>query len=458
MDSGFDIRAPGPIEPRDPADNSFTDTDFDALLASAGVSPEDQRLTVAVSGGSDSLALAILLARWCGRNRVSLSALTVDHGLRPDSVGEARRVGEWMAAYGIDHHVLRWQGDKPASGVQEAARYARYDMMSRWCRDNGVHKLCLAHQAEDQAETFLMRAARGSGIDGLACMRPVSRRAGICLIRPLLGVSRSQLRGVLTAADQDWINDPSNSNEIYLRTRLGRLVTGLQNSGLPVQRIVALAAGFGELRDGFDAIIDEILRMGVTLHCEGYATVNARLLVQMHEEVGRRLLIHLVRLIGGKPYAPRRDRVDRAVDRLRSNITPKSMTLGGCRIMHQGHEIMISREVRRDESQMAVLPGDNVHWRGLFACSISADSPANSAPVYVRSLGPEGWREVVKECPELRNSAIPYPVRLALPALADEREIVAVPHLNFRRKRRQADVNGPSAHFDAAIFLQLNAR
>src|SRR5690606_28898682 len=124
----------------------------------------------------DSMALALLLAHWAGGRNVTLHALTVDHDLRDASVDEALQVERWMNAAGIPHTTLRWEDGRayrarPGS-AQEAARDARYELMLNWCAENGASHLFLAHHADDQAETFLMRLARGSGVDGLAAMAP----------------------------------------------------------------------------------------------------------------------------------------------------------------------------------------------------------------------------------------------------------------------------------------------
>ena len=136
-------------------------------------------VAVGVSGGADSLALLLLmdeLLRPLGRR---VAALTVDHGLRKESRAEAEYVAGVAAARGIEHHILTWQGDKPRSGVEEAARTARYALLCSWCHEHGVETLCMAHHQQDQAETFLIRLQRGSGLTGLCGMAAVSRLNGL---------------------------------------------------------------------------------------------------------------------------------------------------------------------------------------------------------------------------------------------------------------------------------------
>ena len=124
-------------------------------------------VAVAVSGGADSLALVLMAAEMYAVDSIKIVALTVDHGLRSTSAQEAEYVANLMKAHGIEHHILVWEGIKPQTGIEEAARAARYELMREWCLRNDVHYLMVAHHLFDQAETFLMRLQRGSGLKGL---------------------------------------------------------------------------------------------------------------------------------------------------------------------------------------------------------------------------------------------------------------------------------------------------
>ena len=191
-----------------------------AALAAIGGFDARPFIAVAVSGGPDSLALTILADRWARERGGRLAALTVDHQLRSESAEEARLVGGWLAARGIAHHVLVWTNTKPATGIQKAARAARYHLLAEWCRAQGCLHLLTAHHREDQAETSLIRRRAGSGIDGLAGMSAVREMPGIRLVRPLLGVAKARLVALLTAERQPFFSDPSNRNPVFERARL----------------------------------------------------------------------------------------------------------------------------------------------------------------------------------------------------------------------------------------------
>jgi tRNA(Ile)-lysidine synthase len=182
------------------------------------------RIAVALSGGSDSMALLHLTLDWAGAQDIAVQALIVDHGLRAEAAEEARGVAALAIESGAEATVLRWNGPHPNTGIQDAARKARYALMTGWCEANGVTHLLLGHQMEDQAATVLMRVRRGSGVDGLSAMAQSSVRNGITLVRPLLEARREALRNWLTHRSIGWIEDPTNRLERYERNRLDRFL------------------------------------------------------------------------------------------------------------------------------------------------------------------------------------------------------------------------------------------
>ncbi|MGN6059328.1 MAG: tRNA lysidine(34) synthetase TilS [Sphingomicrobium sp.] len=188
--------------------------DLDALIGRGA------RIGIAVSGGPDSLSL-LLLAAAAGPGRIE--AATVDHALRPESRDEANMVAAICSRLGVPHRVLtvEWTR-KPESAIQERAREERYRLLAGWARDRGLDAIATAHHLDDQAETLLMRLTRGSGVRGLAGMRPASVVPGsdVPLLRPLLGWPRSELEGICAAADIEPARDPSNHDETYERVRV----------------------------------------------------------------------------------------------------------------------------------------------------------------------------------------------------------------------------------------------
>ena len=187
--------------------------DLDALV------PAGTRLGLAVSGGPDSLALLLLVA---DIRPGDVEAATVDHSLRPESRAEAQQVARICKRLGVPHTILtaKWR-EKPETAIQERARMMRYRLLAQWARERGIKALMTAHHLEDQAETFIMRLARGAGVKGLAAMRPVSPAVGgVALVRPLLGWQHFDLQAICVSAGVDPIQDPSNDDDRFERVRI----------------------------------------------------------------------------------------------------------------------------------------------------------------------------------------------------------------------------------------------
>ena len=187
--------------------------------------PTDKKIAVAVSGGADSFAL-LHMAKLQNFN---VTAFTVDHQLRPESAAEAKAVAEWCASQNIEHHTLLWQGEKPTTAIQAIARNARRHLLCRAAQERGIDYLLLGHQADDQAETMLMRMQRGTGLNGLKAMQPVTRdkATNVAILRPLLSIRRAELRQYCLDHNLPFIDDPSNENTDYERVRIRNALQAL---------------------------------------------------------------------------------------------------------------------------------------------------------------------------------------------------------------------------------------
>jgi tRNA(Ile)-lysidine synthase len=204
-------------------------------------------LLLAVSGGPDSTALLWLAARWrkARRDGPKLVAVTIDHGLRPEARREAAAVGRLARSLGVAHRTLRWIGRKPSSGLQQAARLARYRLLAKAAEAAGAWHVLTAHTLDDQAETVLIRLTRGSGLTGLAAMARISKLPGtesdISLVRPLLDVPKARLIATLRRARIGCADDPSNRDPRFTRARLRAAMPQLEREGLRAERLALLA-------------------------------------------------------------------------------------------------------------------------------------------------------------------------------------------------------------------------
>ncbi len=432
--------------------------EFAGLMAAVGPFERAPVVAAAVSGGADSLALCLLAVPWARRRRGRVVALSVDHGLRPESGSEARRVGRWLEAHGVEHHVLRWRGDKPGRGVQAAARAARYGLLTGWCRRRGVLHLLLAHHLEDQAETLIMRLGRGSGVDGLAAMAPVSEGAGVRLLRPLLGVSRARLVALLESRGQAWLEDPANQDPTHLRTRVRRALDLLGPEGFSPARLAATAARLGRARAALEMAATALLAEAATVHPAGFCRLDPAPLVAAPGEVGLRALGRVLMCVGGRAYPLRLERLERLYRALGPAGLEAPRTLAGCRIMPwsgQGSgRVLVCREPAAAAGALTLAPGREGLWDGRFAVRRAPSRGAAARRMEVRRLGRAGWTEVAKERPDLRASAIPAPVRPSLPSLRDIDGVVSVPHLGYYRTGAEGPGAGPLvAMFRPAVAL-----
>lgn len=214
------------------------------------VAPPGLRIGIAVSGGPDSLALLLLAAE---ARPGEIEAATVDHALRSESRAEAETVARRCESLDVPHAILRASWDeKPRSGLQEQARAERYRLLNSWATERGLEAIATAHHLDDQAETFVMRLARGAGVRGLAGMRKVAFVPGgnLPLIRPLLGWRHSELEAVCRAAGIEPARDPSNEDQQFERVRMRQALAGSDWLDSP-----ALAASANHLAEA-DAALD----------------------------------------------------------------------------------------------------------------------------------------------------------------------------------------------------------
>lgn len=297
---------------------------------------------VAVSGGGDSLALMHLLARWAEKTRKTPPVvLTVDHGLQPGSAATARKVARWARDAGLRAHVLTWKGAKPKSDIEAEARMARYALMAHWCRGKGIDALYVGHTSDDQAETFLLRLARGSGLDGLSAMRAISPCPGaddIRLVRPLLGFEREPLRAGLN----EWIEDPMNGDPRFGRVRIREALAVL---GVSNARVADAAAHLGRAREALDAVTAAVLNRACRRRGDAIL-VEAAALLSAPREIGLRALARLLMGVSGQAYRPRFERLERLFDRLKDGRLGGGCTLHGCRIVPDGADFRILPEKR----------------------------------------------------------------------------------------------------------------
>ena len=399
--------------------------------AMAGFAPFERApvLAVAVSGGADSLGLCLLAAAWVGGRGGRVIALHVDHRLRPASGIEAQRVAGWLTVHDIETHILVRPGPAPKSGIEDAARRARYDLLGRWLADNGVLHLLVGHHRDDQAETVLMRLEAGSGVCGLAGMAGLAERPHYRLLRPLLGVPRRGLLAYLQGRGQPWLADPSNMAPEVRRAGLRRAAPQLAGAGLGAGPMTRLAGSMAGLRDDLGRAAAAAAGRWVRMHPAGLAWVDGRLLTAARP-VCEQVLARLAAAIGGRPYLPPMDKISR----LRGALAmARAGTVSGCVFSPADGGFRVWREARNLAPPVALKAGRAVLWDGRFDAVAAADTAPRACRLRLGALGQIGWNQVLMTRPDLRGHPVPAPARAALPALFDGDALYAVPHLGYSR-------------------------
>jgi tRNA(Ile)-lysidine synthase len=378
---------------------------FAAAMARLGPFGPAPRLAVAVSGGADSLALALLARDWARRRGGTALGLVADHGLRPGSAAEARITQERLAAGGIDSCLLPLA---VATGprLAERARAARYEALEAACAARGILDLLLGHHALDQAETVLMRAARASGPDGRAGMPALRESRSVRLLRPLLGIAPGRLRTALRETGMGWINDPSNAESRFERARIRVGLADPEGEGPRVQALVEAAAAAGRARATREADRAARLAAAVMIRPEGFALLLPGPLAPDD-------LAALLRTLSGAAYPIAPARVAALA------AAPRPVTIGGVRLLAGGRlgpSLLAAREAAAMEP---AVPAERRVWDGRFR--LVRPPPSG---LTLGALGPEAARL-------RRFSPLPAAVLRTLPALRRGQDLFAVPHLGY---------------------------
>jgi len=401
-------------------------------------------LALAVSGGADSTALLHLMARWCaeGGAKPDLTVLTVDHGLRAESREEAAMVARMAESLGLPHVILTWRRiEAQGGGLQERAREARYDLMAAYCHAHDIPGLVTAHHLDDQAETFLMRLKRGSGLDGLAAIPEASTWSGIAVLRPLLDMPKARLAATLTAAGLGWAEDPSNSDQRFERARMRASGEALSKLGLTAEALARSAQRLRRARVALDDAAQAFLGNHGAMSDAGYCLVDRSALAVAPEEIALRVLARAVNAVSGREKPLQLAKLESLLESLGEN--PKSAhTLGGCRLQPIGERLGVFRETRGTGlPSLRLSPGERALWDNRFAVELQRSAPA---PVTVAALGEARWRDLRGGAPWL--DTLPRFAGATLPACFAG-ESILVPRLGPDADAEDEARTGFSARF-----------
>lgn len=372
-----------------------------------------RQLGVAVSGGGDSMALLRLAHSWACQRDMTLHIATVDHGLRAQSAQEAAMVGRCAARLGLSHQTLDWRGWDGHGNLQDMARQARKHLLSGWAQQQSLDAVALGHTRADQAETLLMRLARGSGVEGLAAMPARDIAHGTTWLRPLLDMGRARLRDYLRALSEDWVDDPSNLDTSFDRVKARQALDLLAPLGLDMERLARTAERMRAATQSLDFLTDtlaaQILRVD-----HGDFIFDAGALDALPQDTRTRLVARALQAISGNPYRPRLDALTTALR------NPSRTTLHGCMLARTKGQLRITREYNAVARTRAPLGSA---WDGRWHLHHPAPLPKTAPLLHIAALGPTG----ADQCRPRDRWRLPYASLLASPAIWQDTTLVAAP-------------------------------
>jgi len=370
-----------------------------------------ERIAVAVSGGSDSMALLHLFVRVRRHRGGTVHAVTVDHRLRPEAADEARFVARLCERLGVAHETLVWDHGEVRGNLQDQARRARHALIGDWARRTGIGDVVIGHTADDQAETLLMGLARKAGLDGLAGMRRSWTEGGVRWARPCLAIPRRDLRAYLTRNDIDWVEDPSNADDRFLRVRARRALAALAPLGITAEGLAHVATNLALARgDLVELALGSADRVVRTAAC--VATFDLDPWKRSSNDTRRRLLIAALRWVGSATHAQRTAQIARFEAAIRQG---RAATLSGCRLHVGAATFSITREARAVGKSATSTCG---LWDGRWRLSGPLE-----AGLTVRALGSEGLRQ----CEAWRETGHSRAALVVSPAIWRGDSLVAAP-------------------------------
>ena len=303
----------------------------------------NKNFAVAVSGGPDSLALAVLAKIYAIKKKLISKFFIVDHQIRKESSKEARLIRRKLSSVGIKSQILIWKGKKPTKNLQSLARKKRYELLIANCNKSKIKNILLGHHEGDVIENFFIRLLRGSGLKGLISFDKETRVDQINLLRPLLNQKKDDLIFIAKNAFNFYVKDPSNENELFLRAKIRKLIDEMQKNGLDKKKFSNTIRNLKYSDKAIKFYVNKNLKENTYFSSkENDYTINMNFFKQPHEIVFRSLTF-IINVIGGRYYSPRGKKIDLIINKINNKELSK-VTLGGCIIEMQHETVIISKE------------------------------------------------------------------------------------------------------------------
>lgn len=410
--------------------------EFGRLLES--FAPLSGKIALAISGGPDSMALAFCAKRWARRDII---AFIVNHDLRAEAMAEAVQVRAGLVQMGIPADILHWEHEPIAARLHEQARDARYRLLTEACRQHSADDLLIAHHRDDQAETILMRLAKGSGVDGLAGMKALTMRDGIRFLRPFLSVPKERLIATCESNGVPFVVDASNGQERFARGRLRKIMPLLAAEGLTVESLVGLGARAAEAKNALEHYTKSFLEHGVQSEIGGSVRVSRAALREVPRAIGLRALAACLRYIHETGHPPEYASLSSLFDAVIVGEDEVARTFYGCIASITPNQITLLREPAAAVERLPFNAGETVLWDKRWL--VTAENKQNAPPLTIRALGNPPHELIDCLAPALRRQIPQGRIRASLPALWKGEEILAIPAFDDKSSFRMAYAKPP---------------
>ena len=304
-----------------------------------------KKLSVAVSGGADSLALAYLTKCYSILNHTTVRYYHVDHNLRKESSEEANTLKSYLKNFNIDCKILTWKGKKPSSNIQSTARNKRYSLISSHSLKNNINCILAGHHSEDLYENFIIRLLRGSGLKGLVSFSQFKAdySNSMKILRPLINFKKSDLIYITKKVFNFYINDPSNKNIKFKRVRVRHLINILKNEGLDEKKLRLTINNLSDSNFTINQYVLENIKLNSSYLKNKKAYILSKHFFDKPHEIIFRSLSNILKKIGKKYYSSRGKSLDQVIQKVKLNNLNK-VTLSGCVIEKLNNSLIIYQE------------------------------------------------------------------------------------------------------------------
>ena len=384
---------------------------------------EDKSFGLAVSGGGDSIALLVLASKWAKINQKCIKVVTVNHNLRKEAKDEANFTNSFSQTLGLNHTILEWTKPHKRGNLQSEAAFARKKLISNWAKLNTIKTVLLAHSLDDQVETILMRLARGSGVDGLAGMNKSKFIFGIKWYRPLLNVTRIELRNFLKLKKVSWVEDPTNQDKKFLRVKSRDVITQLNQIGINTNLLINTSLRMQNAKQVLNDVAAEATIKFIKLKKWGDLELNKDIFLYSRNDTILRILAGIICMISGNIYRPRYSELFNFAEALKKKKF-KARTLGGVLARSLNEQTIVLRREPSFPKFIFKIPSNNFTWDNRWQVSILNKLKNNEK---VGPLGVKGLLQIKKNS---RKSKYEEGF-LSTPTLYSNEEVISCPILNF---------------------------